>query len=301
MSTSINKLFFIGTIKEITYHTDAKDAPYACLIVSRSNKNSDNNDFKVLVYKQNYINLIKNALNCSILIHGDVKQTLRIQEGQENEPNSIYEYKDNLYMQVVVAQQIILLNKTNDISEEDFKNQLNSFNIFLLLGNTGQDPEVKEIVDREDETKNLKLVTFSIATNRPYKTASLEKKESVTWHRVTIAANYTNSSLQGLANLVANYVKTGSKLFIIGSIQSKSFISRTGEKKVSLQMMLQNSAVTLSILQDSKRGNDRSRHEVEYDNENRYNNLNSKRKDSNYSNNSNSTLDQEYDEDQIPF
>ena len=44
MSTSINKLFFIGTIKEITYHTDTKDTPYACLIVSRSNRNSDNND-----------------------------------------------------------------------------------------------------------------------------------------------------------------------------------------------------------------------------------------------------------------
>lgn len=311
MSISINKLFLTGIIKKIENHTDSNGSNYLSLIISRHIKGIESSEFKVLVYKQTYINLVQNAVNCSILINGDVKQTLKKQDNEDDQPNSIYEFKDNVFMQVIIAQQIILLNKTAEMSDEDFITQLHSLNVFMLLGNAGQDPEVRTIPDRDDSTKNLKLVSLSIATNRPYKTANMEKKESVTWHKVTLVANYANNILQGLANLVSNYVKKGNKLFAIGSIQSKPFVSKTGEKKVSLQMILQNSAVTLSIIQDNNRRHDNSYDRAAALSSDNYSiDSNSTRDTANFYTKSNNSkqknkneLDKEYDEDDdhIPF
>ena len=56
---------------------------------------------------------------------------------------------------------------------------MSSVNKAIILGNVGQDPEVRH-------TKNgTSVCNFSIATNKSWKTQDGQKQDKTSWHRVT--------------------------------------------------------------------------------------------------------------------
>ena len=114
-----------------------------------------------------------------------------------------------------------------------------SINKVILVGNVGQDPEVRSTQDGRE------IANFSLATSESWKDKnSGEKKEKTEWHRVVIFS-------PGLVNIVKSYVKKGSKIYIEGSLQTRKWTDAQGLEKFTTEIVLQNFNSTLQIL-DSK-------------------------------------------------
>jgi single-strand DNA-binding protein len=114
-----------------------------------------------------------------------------------------------------------------------------SINKVILVGNVGQDPEIRSTQDGRE------IANFSLATSDSWKDKNTgEKRDKTEWHRIVIFS-------QGLVNIVKNYVKKGAKLYIEGSIQTRKWTDSQGVEKFTTEVVLQNYNSTLQIL-DSK-------------------------------------------------
>jgi single-strand DNA-binding protein len=114
-----------------------------------------------------------------------------------------------------------------------------SINKVILVGNVGQDPEIRSTQDGKE------IATFSLATSEHWKDKnSGERKEKTEWHRIVIFS-------QGLAGIVKSYVKKGSKLYIEGALQTRKWNDNQGIEKYTTEIVLQNYNSVLQIL-DSK-------------------------------------------------
>lgn len=108
-----------------------------------------------------------------------------------------------------------------------------SVNKVILIGNVGKDPEVNYI--KED----LPVAKFTMATSESY-TKDGQKVTNTEWHNIVI--------WRGLAKVVEQYVKKGSKLYIEGKITNRQY-EKDGQTKyfteiVATQMQMLDSRNT---------------------------------------------------------
>lgn len=94
-----------------------------------------------------------------------------------------------------------------------------SLNKVMLIGNVGQDPKVRYI------DKDRPVATFSIATSEPGYTLpnGTQVAERTDWHNIVTWGN--------LAKFVEQSVRKGQKLFIEGSIHSRTYEDKNGMRK----------------------------------------------------------------------
>src|ERR1700722_8331377 len=91
-------------------------------------------------------------------------------------------------------------------------------NKVILLGNVGKDPEVKFL------PSGAAVANFSIATSDRYKDKAGEWQERTEWHNVAAFAR--------TAEIVRDYVKKGSKLYVEGRLTTRSWDDKESGKKV---------------------------------------------------------------------
>ena len=91
-----------------------------------------------------------------------------------------------------------------------------------LIGNLGQDPE---IVSLENGSK---LAKFSIATNETYTNTKGTKVTNTEWHSIV--------AWDKVAEIVENYLTKGKEVAIEGKLVTRSYESKTGEKKYSTEI-----------------------------------------------------------------
>ena len=90
-----------------------------------------------------------------------------------------------------------------------------SANIVHLIGNLGSDPEINFL------DNGTGVVNVSLATNESYKDKNTgEKVEHTEWHRLVIWGRQ--------AEVKHQYTQKGSKLFIIGSLQTRKWEDKEG-------------------------------------------------------------------------
>jgi len=82
-------------------------------------------------------------------------------------------------------------------------------NKVILVGNVGNDPEVTYV--QED----VPVAKFSLATSESYKNKSGERVTNTEWHNIVI--------WRGLAKVVEQYVKKGSKLYLEGKLTHRKY------------------------------------------------------------------------------
>ncbi len=94
-----------------------------------------------------------------------------------------------------------------------------SLNKVMLIGNVGQDPKVRYI------DKDRLVATFSVATSEPAYTLSngTQVAERTDWHNIVTWGN--------LAKIVEQNVRKGHKLFIEGSIHSRTYEDKNGMRR----------------------------------------------------------------------
>lgn len=116
-----------------------------------------------------------------------------------------------------------------------------SINKVILVGNVGQDPEIRSTQDGRE------IANFSIATSESWKDKNTgEKKDKTEWHRVVVFS-------QGLVGIIKNYVKKGTKLYIEGALQTRKWTDNQGVEKSTTEVVLQNYNSTLQILDSRER------------------------------------------------
>jgi single-strand DNA-binding protein len=100
-----------------------------------------------------------------------------------------------------------------------------SVNKVFLLGNVGKDPEIRATGG------GTMVATFSLATTDRTKDQSGNWTDRTEWHNLV--------AFQRTAEIVRDYVKKGSKLFIEGKIQTRSWDDKnSGEKKYRTEIIV---------------------------------------------------------------
>jgi single-strand DNA-binding protein len=101
-----------------------------------------------------------------------------------------------------------------------------SINKVLIIGNLGRDPEVRYAQD------GTKIVNMTVATSESWKDKNTgERKEKTEWHRVVIFNDR-------LADVAERYLKKGSKVYVEGALQTRSWEDSGGTKKYSTEVVL---------------------------------------------------------------
>jgi single-strand DNA-binding protein len=96
-------------------------------------------------------------------------------------------------------------------------------NKVILVGNVGQDPETRYMPNGGAVTN------LSLATSESWKDKNTgEAQERTEWHRVVF--------YQRLAEIVAEYVKKGSKLYVEGSLRTNSW-EKDGVKRYTTEII----------------------------------------------------------------
>ena len=117
-----------------------------------------------------------------------------------------------------------------------------SLNKVMLIGRLGQDPEVRNTQDGRS------LCTFSIATSESWNDKNTgEKREKTEWHRVVVFN-------EGLVNIVQQYVKKGSNVFIEGQLQTRKWEDKDGIEKYTTEVVLQGFNSTFKMLDNRNSG-----------------------------------------------
>jgi len=112
-----------------------------------------------------------------------------------------------------------------------------SVNKVILLGNVGKDPETRS-------TGGGTLVAnFTLATSDRQKDAQGNWQERTEWHNLV--------AFTRLAEIVRDYVKKGSKLYVEGKIQTRSWDDKeTGAKRYRTEIIVND----LSLLSGREEG-----------------------------------------------
>lgn len=97
-------------------------------------------------------------------------------------------------------------------------------NSVRLIGNLGQNPDVKEL-------KNGRLMAkFSIATSESYKDEDGNKVTETYWHNLIAWGKP--------AEIVSKFLKKGSEVAIEGKLTNNSYTDKDGNKRYSTQVVV---------------------------------------------------------------
>jgi single-strand DNA-binding protein len=98
-----------------------------------------------------------------------------------------------------------------------------SVNKVILVGNLGQDPELRYTPN------GAAVTTLSVATNEVWKDNDGNKQERTEWHRVVL--------WRRLAEIAGEWLKKGSKVYIEGRLQTRSWEDKDGIKRYMTEVI----------------------------------------------------------------
>ena len=113
-------------------------------------------------------------------------------------------------------------------------------NKVILVGNLGADPEARSLPSGSE------VVNLRVATSENWKDRDGNRQERTEWHRVTIFN-------ENLGRVAKNYLRTGSKVYLEGQLQTRKWTDQSGQDKYSTEVVLQNFRGELVLL-DSREG-----------------------------------------------
>lgn len=99
-------------------------------------------------------------------------------------------------------------------------------NRVMLLGNLGQDPELKFTQSGQA------MLKIRLATTETYFDRDKQKKERTEWHTVVVWGRR--------AEALGKILTKGSSIFVEGSIQSRSYEGRDGQKRYATDINARN-------------------------------------------------------------
>jgi len=101
---------------------------------------------------------------------------------------------------------------------------MSGINKVIILGNLGNDPEIKATA------AGKAVANFSIATSEKWKDKQTgQQQEKTEWHRVVV--------FDRLAEIVSDYVKSGSKVYVEGKLQTRKWKDKDGNDRYTTEIV----------------------------------------------------------------
>lgn len=99
-----------------------------------------------------------------------------------------------------------------------------SLNKVMLIGNLGQDPEIKSFQN------GGKICNLRIATSETWKDRQTgERKERTDWHTVVLQS-------EGLVGVAERYLRKGSKVYIEGQLRTRKWQDQSGNDRYTTEV-----------------------------------------------------------------
>ena len=115
-----------------------------------------------------------------------------------------------------------------------------SINKVILVGNVGQDPQVRAMQSGQ------KVVSFSLATSDRWRDrATGEQKEQTEWHRIVVFN-------PNLVEVAERMLQKGTKLYIEGALRTRKWQNQQGIDTYTTEVVLNQFAGTMVILSGAK-------------------------------------------------
>lgn len=105
----------------------------------------------------------------------------------------------------------------------------------LFIGNVGADPEIRTT------QAGKRIANLRLAVTEKWRDSNGERKERTEWVSV-VCFN------EGLCNVVEQYVKKGSKIYVEGQLQTRKWQDQSGNDRYSTEVVLQGFGGTLTLL-----------------------------------------------------
>ncbi len=99
-------------------------------------------------------------------------------------------------------------------------------NKVMLIGNLTRDPELKSL------PSGIKVTSIGLATNRSWKGTDGKKQEATEFHNAVAFGKP--------AELIAQYCRKGSSLYVDGRLQTRSWDGTDGQKKYRTEIVIEN-------------------------------------------------------------
>jgi len=99
-----------------------------------------------------------------------------------------------------------------------------SLNKASLIGNVGQDPELRTTAN------GVRVANFSLATSRSWNGPSGDKQEKTEWHKCVVW-NSQRGTGGGLVEVIEKYVRKGEKLYVEGRIEYRQYQDKEGQTR----------------------------------------------------------------------
>jgi single-strand DNA-binding protein len=101
-----------------------------------------------------------------------------------------------------------------------------NLNKAMIIGNLTRDPEVRTT------PQGTSVASFSVATNFVWNDANGQKQERAEYHNVV--------AWRKLAEIIGQYLKKGSKVYIEGRLQTRDWTGQDGVKKYRTEITAEN-------------------------------------------------------------
>lgn len=116
-------------------------------------------------------------------------------------------------------------------------------NKVILVGNLGQDPEVRYMPNGNA------VANFSVATSESWKDKQTgETRDRTEWHRVVVFGK--------LAEIAGEYIKKGTQVYLEGQLQTRKWQDQSGQDRYTTEVVINPIGGTLQILGSRGNNND---------------------------------------------
>ncbi len=117
-----------------------------------------------------------------------------------------------------------------------------SVNKVILIGNLGQDPEVKSFQN------GGRIANLRIATSENWKDKQTgERKERTEWHSVVLQSD-------GLVGVAERYLRKGSKVYIEGQLRTRKWQDQNGNDRYTTEVSVGGLGGVLTMLDGAPGG-----------------------------------------------
>ncbi|MBK5075167.1 single-stranded DNA-binding protein [Limnobaculum xujianqingii] len=108
-------------------------------------------------------------------------------------------------------------------------------NKVILMGNLGQDPEVRQMPNGNS------VASITLATSESWKDKQTgEQKERTEWHKVILFGR--------LAEIAGQYLKKGTQIYIEGQLQTRKWQDQSGQDRYTTEVVVNPIGGTMQML-----------------------------------------------------
>ena len=120
-----------------------------------------------------------------------------------------------------------------------------TFQQVIIIGNCGNDPELKYMPNGNS------VANFNVATSESWKDKQGQQQDRTEWHRCT--------AYRKLAEIIGEYVRKGSKIQIVGKLQTHEWQDKDGQKRYTTEVVIHEMQMLDGKPQDNSYLGDQSR------------------------------------------